>query len=207
MLFVRAFTPALLAAGLAWGALAAVPPGTPPAPAGLYVTDPAHTSVLWSLDHSGLSHWTARFIGVRGTLDWKPEDPTASTLRVEIDPRSVRTDFPAPEETDFDGMIGTSEDFLADKPIIFVSTLVETTGANTGRVQGDLTFRGETHPVTLDVTFNGSMAEHPFAHNAHLGFSATTSFNRGDWGLTTLVPFLSDRVDLVIETQLVPAPE
>ena len=207
MLLVRTLAAVLLSACLTFGALAAVPADTPPAPAGTYVTDPAHTSVLWSLDHSGLSHWTARFVGVRGTLDWNPESPSASTLRVEIDPRSVRSDFPAPEEVDFDGMIATSEDYLADKPITFVSTRVETTGEDRGLVHGDLTFRGETHPVTLDVTFNGSMAEHPFAHDAHLGFSATTSFARSDWGLTTLVPFLGDRIDLVIETQLVPAEE
>lgn len=204
---LRSLAPVLLALGLGHGAVAAVPAGTPPAPAGLYVTDPAHTSVTWSLDHSGLSHWTARFVGVRGVLDWKPEDPTASTLRVEIDPRSVRTDFPAPEETDFDGMIATSEDFLADKPISFVSTAVELTGKDTGLVHGDLTFRGETHPVTLAVTFNGSMAEHPFSHTAKVGFSATTSFERSRWGLVMLTPFLGDRIDLVVETQLAPAAE
>lgn len=201
---LRKLTLAALLGGLAHGALAAVPPGMPPAPAGTYVTDPAHTTVLWSLDHSGLSHWTARFIGVRGVLAWNPADPAASTLRVEIDPRSVRTDFPAPEETDFDGMIATSGDFLADKPITFVSTAVEVTGEDTGLVHGDLTFRGETHPVTLSVTFNGSMADHPFAHEAKVGFSATTHFERSDWGLETLVPFLGDRIDLTIETQLVP---
>ena len=193
-----------LASGLSHAALAAVPADTPPAPAGVYVTDPAHTSVSWSLDHSGLSHWTARFVGVHGVLDWKPEDPAASTLRVEIDPRSVRTDFPAPEETDFDGMIATSEDFLAGEPIVFVSTSVEVTGATTGLVHGDLSFRGETHPVALSVIFNGSMADHPFAHEAKVGFSASTSFDRSDWGLDMLVPFIGDRIELAIETQLVP---
>lgn len=126
---------------------------------------------------------------------------------MEIDPRSVRTDFPAPEETDFDGMIATSEDFLADKPITFVSTRIELTGVDSGLAHGDLTFRGETHPVTLAVTFNGSMAEHPFAKTAHLGFSATTSFARSDWGLEILLPFLGDRIDLAIETQMVPTTE
>ena len=207
MLSIRTLVPALLLAGLAHGAAAGVPAGTPPAPAGSYVTDPAHTSVVWGLDHSGLSHWTARFVNVQGQLDWKPDDPAASTLRVEIDPRSLRTDFPAPEETDFDGMIATSEDFLAGKPITFVSTSIEVTGDTTGLVHGDLTFRGESHPVTLAVTFNGSMAEHPFTHSAHLGFSATTSFQRSDWGLAILVPFIGDRIDLVVETQLIPAEE
>ncbi len=185
-------------------ALATMPADMPPAPAGTYVTDPAHTSVTWSLEHSGLSHWTARFVGTRAVLDWKPEDPTASTLRVEIDPRSVRTDFPAPEETDFDGMIATSADFLADKPISFVSTGIEITGERTGLVHGDLTFRGETRPVTLLVTFNGSMADHPYSHEPKVGFSATASFDRSEWGLDMLIPFLGDRIDLTIETQMIP---
>lgn len=200
------FRTPLLAAmlgSLANAAVGAVPAGTPQAPAGTYVTDPAHTSVAWSLDHSGLSQWTARFVGVRGVLDWRPDHPEASTLRVEIDPRSVRTDFPAPEETDFDGMIATSEDFLADKPITFISTAVEVTGENSGLVHGDLTFRGETHPVTLTVIFNGSIADHPFSHESKVGFSAKTHFDRSAWGLEMLVPFLSDRIDLTIETQLV----
>ncbi len=199
--------PAFLALGLCYSAVAAVPEGTPPAPPGTYVTDPAHTSVTWSLDHMGLSHWTARFVGVRGVLDWKPEDPAASTLRVEIDPNSVRTDFPAPEEVDFDGMIATSEDFLAGKPITFVSTSIELTGKDRGLIHGDLTFRDQTHPVTLEVIFNGSMAEHPHTKTAHLGFSATTSFERSRWGLDILTPDIGDRIDLVVETQLVTAEE
>lgn len=200
----RTILSTVLALGLAapLAATAATPANLPPAPAGVYVTDPAHTTVSWSLDHSGLSHWTARFVGTHAVLDWKPDNPAASTLRVEIDPRSVRTDFPAPEETDFDGMIATSEDFLAGKPITFVSTRMEITGEKTGLVHGDLTFRGVTHPVTLAVTFNGSMADHPFSHEAKVGFSATTSFDRSDWGLDMLVPFIGDRIDLTIETQM-----
>ncbi len=198
------FLSAIAIACLGHAAGAASPLDMPAAPAGVYVADPAHTSVVWSLDHSGLSHWTARFVGAKAVLDWKPEDPAASTLRVEIDPRMVRTDFPFPEETDFDGMVAGSEDFLADKPIVFVSEEIELTGEKTGLVHGELTMRGETHPATLAVTFNGSMAEHPFSKVAKVGFSATTSFERSDWGLETLVPFISDRVDVAIETQFMP---
>jgi polyisoprenoid-binding protein YceI len=195
----------LLTALLAGSVQAAepAPQALTPAPAGRYVADAAHTTVLWSLEHSGLSHWTARFVGVDAELDWKPEDPTASTLRVAIDPASVRTDFPHPEETDFDGMIATSDDFLAAQPITFVSTSIEQTGENTGRVHGDLLMRGQSHPVTLDVTFNGSMADHPFSHEAKVGFSARATFNRSDWDMTILVPFIGDAVTLAIETQMI----
>lgn len=203
----RTLLASLLLAGAAAAAEPAAQPPLAPAPAGRYLTDPAHTTVLWSLRHSGLSRWTARFVGAQAVLDWPPEDPAASTLRVEIDPASVRTDFPRPEETDLDGMIATSEDFLAGAPITFVSTAVERTGENTGLVRGDLTLRGETHPVTLDVTFNGSMADHPFSHEAKVGFSATTTFRRSDWDMTILVPFIGDEVTVAIETQMAGAAE
>jgi len=201
----RLIVAALLAAPAAFagqGADPAADPAAAPAPAGVYVADPAHTSVFWSLDHMGLSQWTARFVGVEAALDWNPEDPAASRLTVEIDPASVRTDFPWPEETDFDGMIATSPDFLAGAPIAFVSTAIETTGPDTGLVHGDLTFRGETHPVTLEVTFNGSTAEHPFTKEAKVGFSALARFNRSDWGLDMLLPAIGDEITLRIETQM-----
>ena len=191
------------ALALAQAASAAEPVPPAPAPAGIYKSDAAHTTVLWSLEHSGLSHWTARFLDADATLDWKPADPTASTLKVAIDPLKVRSDFPHPEETDFDGMIATSPDFLAGQPITFVSTAIETTGANTGRVHGDLTMRGETHPATLDVTFNGSMADHPFSHEAKVGFSAKAVFDRSDWDMTILTPFIGDEITLTVETQMV----
>lgn len=198
---------ALVAAAPAFAlapAFAASPeaPASAPAPAGIYLADPAHTSVAWSLDHLGLSHWTARFVDASARLDWRPEDPAASTLTVEIDPTSVRTDFPAPEETDMDGMIAGSEDFLAGAPIRFVSTEIEVTGPNTGLVHGDLTMRGETHPAVLRVTFNGSLADHPFTHEAKVGFSAMTEIRRSDWGMDVLLPLIGDEVTVRIETQL-----
>lgn len=194
---------ALLAAAPAFAASPETPaPAAAPAPAGIYLADPAHTSVTWSLDHLGLSQWTARFVGAEARLDWRPEDPAASTLTVEIDPASVRTDFPAPEETDMDGMIAGSEDFLAGEPIRFVSTGIEVTGPDTGLVRGDLTLRGETHPAELRVTFNGSLADHPFTHEAKVGFSALTEIRRSDWGMDVLLPLIGDTVTVRIETQL-----
>lgn len=84
---------------------------TDPAPTGTYKTDPSHSSLSWSFDHSGLSHYTARFTKVDARLDWKPEQPETSTLSVAIDPLSVRTDYPWPEKVDFDAEIGTGETF------------------------------------------------------------------------------------------------
>lgn len=127
------------------------------------------------------------------------------SLTVEIDPMSVRTDYPWPEVVDFDSKIGGNEAFLAGKPISFVSKEIRVTGEKTGVIEGLLTFRGETHPATLDVTFNGSMAKHPIMGVPKIGFSATGSIRRSEWGLGFGIPELGDDVTLVIETQMVPA--
>lgn len=207
--FAAALALAVLVATFQSGGAVEAPadPMLTPAPAGAYVADPAHTSVTWSLMHSGLSHWTARFVGVDANLDWRPEDPAASRLEVAIDPAGVRTDFPWPEETDFDAVIATDGQFLAGQPIGFVSREIEITGPDTGRVQGDLTMRGETHPAVLDVTLNGSMAEHPHSKEPKVGFSATAHFLRSDWGMDVLTPFIGDEITLVVETQMTPAPQ
>ncbi|WP_054156784.1 YceI family protein [Rhizobium sp. AAP43] len=174
------------------------------APTGVYVTDPAHTSLTWKISHFGLSSYTARFTGVEARLDWNAEKPETSDLTVTIDPLSVQTDFPFPEKEDFDGKIGRGEDFLAAKPITFKSRRIKVTGEGQATVTGDLTFRGETHPASLDVRFNGSVAEHPMDKKPRLGFSATGVVHRTDWGLGFAVPALGEDVDLLIETEFVP---
>ncbi|WP_434712041.1 YceI family protein [Rhizobium sp. YTUHZ045] len=184
---------------------AALATATDPAPGGAYKTDPSHSSFNWSFDHSGLSHYTARFTGVDARLDWKPEKPEASTLLVTIDPLSVRTDYPWPNKVNFDAEIGGDDSFLAAKAITFVSKAIHVTGEKTGTVEGLLTLRGETHPAKLDVTFNGSMAKHPMMGVPKIGFSATGGIRRSDWGLDFAIPELGDIVTFAIETQMVPA--
>lgn len=187
-------------------ALSTIPAlATDPAPGGAYKTDPSHSSFSWSFNHSGLSRYTARFTKVDARLDWKPEKPETSTLSVTIDPLSVRTDYPWPEKVDFDAEIGSGETFLAAKPITFVSKTIHVTGEKTGTVEGLLSFRGETHPATLDVTFNGSMAEHPMMGLPKIGFSATGRIRRSQWGMDFAIPELGDVVTFAIETQMVPA--
>ncbi|MFC6500064.1 YceI family protein [Gemmobacter lanyuensis] len=147
----------------------------------------------------------ARFTGVYARLDWKPEKPEQSALTVTIDPLSVRTDFPWAEMGDFDAEIGGGENFLDAQPMTFVSQSIRVTGPNTGVVEGLLTILGQTHPARLDVTFNGSMAEHPMMGVAKIGFSATGVIRRSDWGLDYGIPELGDEVTFSVETQMVPA--
>lgn len=181
-------------------------------PAGTYGMDPTHTSLIWKVNHFGLSNYTARLNSVDGTLVFNPDDASATSLDVTIDPTSVETDYPAdfkaghpdsPYDT-FDQEISESGDYFNSgefPTITFKSTEVTTTGPNTGTVTGDLTFRGVTKPVTLDVTYNGT-ATFPWApEKPKIGFSATGTLKRSDYGLDIMVPNLGDEVEIVIETE------
>lgn len=176
-----------------------------PAPSGTYVADPAHSSVTWKISHLGLSNYTARFATMTAELVWNAENPDASKVSATIDPLSVRTGFPFPEKEDFDEKIGTTAPFLGAQPIRFVSTSVKITGDNKGEVKGDLTFRGQTHVATLDVIFNGSMAEQPGSKTPKIGFSAVARLKRSDWGLAPNIKSVGEEVTVVIESEFQPA--
>ena len=169
------------------------------APEGAYVLDPAHASVNWSLSHSGLSLYTARFDGITGALDFNPNSPTSSRLDVRIDPKSVSTG-----DAEWDETLATDGKYFdgdTHTEIRFVSTSATKTTENTGLVTGDLSLRGVTKPVTLDVTYNG--AGKSFGHpGATLGFSAVGKIKRSEWGMDYLTNFgIGDEVTLRIEAE------
>lgn len=176
-------------------------PELAPAPelSGNYVLDPTHASVVWSISHAGLSQYTARFDDISGVLDYNSTTPKKSRVDIRIDPASVSTGLP-----EFDKTIGFgARYFNAEKfpDIRFMSTDITRTGDNTGLITGALTFRGETHPVTLDTVFNG--AGKSFGNPGKtLGFSATGTLKRSDFGLTYLSNFgIGDEITLRIETE------
>ena len=167
---------------------------------GNYTLDPTHTRLGWSLSHAGLSNYTARFDTVSGTLDFDSDDPARSMLDIRIDPKSVSTGLP-----DFDDTLATSRNYFdAERfpEIRFVSTNIRQFSDTTGKITGDLTLRGITKPVTLDVIFNG--AGKSFGNPGKtLGFSATGKFNRSDFGMNYLIKLagIGDEITLRIETE------
>jgi polyisoprenoid-binding protein YceI len=173
-------------------------------PAGTYTLDKAHASLTWKVSHLGLSNYTARFTSFDATLDFNPTDPEKSKLNVTVDPTSLETDYPFADKKDFDKVLIDEQQWFNTRnfpKITFESITIERTGDNTGKVTGDLTFLGVTKPLTLDVVFNGSMAKQPFSKQPVLGFSATTTMKRSDWGMTTYVPTIGDEVELLIEVE------
>ena len=180
--------------------------------AGTYKADPWHTSVTWRVKHLGLSNYTARFKVVDATLLFDPADLAANSVEVTIDPLTVETDFggdykgthPDSPYAGFNEQLAKSPDFFnaGEFPQIkFKSTGVTQTDTATGTVTGDLTFRGVTLPVTLDVTYNG-MVQLPWTPGQdRIGFSATTTLKRSDFGMDGNLEFIGDEIDIVIETE------
>lgn len=201
MFFKSSFlTAAILATSIATASAASIN-----VPSGNYVSDAHHTNVLWNVTHFGLSNYYGRFDNVKATLQLDAKDVAKSSLSVEIDPKSVDTNFPGKPNT-FNQEIAGAKFFDAAKfnVITFKSKSIHLTGAKTGTVTGDLTFHGVTKPITLQVTLNGALNPHPMSKKPAIGFSATGQIKRSDFGVNALVGPVSDEVKLVIETEFAP---
>ncbi|MHC5306981.1 YceI family protein [Bartonella sp. LJL80] len=196
----------MIAAAILFTGLTAASAATIDVPAGQYTSDPAHTNLLWSVKHFGLSNYYGRFDTIKATLQLDSADVAKSTLNVTIDPKSVDTNYPAKPNT-FNEEIAGEKFFDAAKfdSITFKSTSIELTGEKTGKVTGDLTFHGVTKPVTLDVTLNAALNPHPMSKKPAIGFSATGVIKRSEFGVNTLVGPVSDDVNLTIEAEFAPA--
>jgi polyisoprenoid-binding protein YceI len=186
---------------------APIAPAATEAPSGDYKIDKAHTSLVFRVNHIGFSNYTAQFGGVDGTLKLDAKDPSKSSLEATVDTGSLT--LVAPPAGFLDTLL--NEKWLGAKAfpkIVFRSTKIELTGAKTARVTGDLTLRGATQPITLDATFNGGYAGHPYDPNARIGFSLRGSLKRSSFGVSEGIPppgstmGVSDDVTIEIETEL-----
>ncbi|WP_267351753.1 YceI family protein [Sphingomonas sp. GM_Shp_2] len=194
---MRLILAAALAASLAsTPAIAQTLPGAPVASrvtAGTYPVDAAHTQVTWQVNHMGFTMLEGQFGASDGTLTIDPARPAATTVDVtfKIDDLSVTS-------AAFAKHLKSADFFdVANHPTArFVSTSVKPSG-NTAVITGNLTIKGITKPVTLNATFIGAGAN-PMSKKLNIGFRATGSIKRSDYGLGMAVPVVSDKVDLTI---------
>ena len=172
--------------------------------AGTWDIDPAHSEVSFVVRHLVVSKVRGRFDRFSGTI-LTDEDLDRSSVTVTIDASSINTNEP-----NRDNHV-RSADFLDVENfpnIIFRSTAVR---SESGRffVDGELTIRGVTRPVTLDVEMNGFTPD--LRGGTRVGFSASTGINRDDFGVSYNGPIpgtdnamvLSDKVALTLEVEAV----
>jgi polyisoprenoid-binding protein YceI len=168
-------------------------------PPGHYELDPHHWSLVFDVDHLKYSRFTMRFDRVSAMLDWDVAGLGESTVRASIDAASIDTNEPI-----LDRLVKGADMFNVERypQIRFVSTHFERTGNAIGKLTGDLTIRGATRPITLDVTFNG-YAPDPLTKEDKLGFSAQGRFSRSQFGLGTWYPAVGDDVHVSIQAEFV----
>ncbi len=169
-----------------------------------YKLDPNHTDVIAQWSHFGFSNPSAHFGKADGSLVYDAENVGASSVQVTL-PLAGLNSF----VSDFDDHLRSADFFEAEKfpSATFKSTRVESAGEGRLSVTGDLTIKGITKPVVLDVTMNKA-GEQPMAKRAAIGFDATGTVLRSDFGLGKYAPAVSDEVKLRITTEaLVPKPE
>jgi polyisoprenoid-binding protein YceI len=167
-------------------------------PAGDYQFDPAHGRVIWSLSHHGYSRFAAMLPQNEGTLHLDSKNIANSKLEVTLHMDKVLTGVAAEH---FDKLLKSDSIFNSEKypTAQFKSTRVEQVAPNKLKVTGDLTFRGVTKPLVLDASFNQA-GQIPGAGYI-VGFDATATLKRSDYGANFLLPSVSDEVQLTIEAE------
>jgi polyisoprenoid-binding protein YceI len=173
-----------------------------------WTIDSSHSAIHFSARHMMISTVRGEFETVRGTVDFNEENPALSSVEVEIEPASLST-----RDAQRDGHLKSPDFFdVENHPIAtFKSTRAEATTNNKGKLYGDLTIKGITKPVVLDVEYNGQ-SKSPWGTTS-AGFTATTKINRKDWDLNWNVALetggvlVGEEVKLEIEAEIVKQPD
>ena len=192
-----------LLALLGGGAAAQTTPTRNPADVlpGAYTIEPEHTQVYWSLSHLGFTTYFGRLSGVSGGLVLAPNSPVADQVSISIPTASLNT-----TSDKLNGELQGADWFDAPTyPVIaYKSTAVQILGRGHATVAGLLTLHGITRPVTLDVRFNAA-GVNPIDHRYTVGFQATATVKRSQFGVTKYVPVVGDDVSLMISAAFVQA--
>jgi polyisoprenoid-binding protein YceI len=153
--------------------------------------------VLASWSHMGFSHPSANFRDASGVLVYDPQAPEKSSVEVTIPIAGLTSFVPALDEH------LKGEDFFdaAKYPTAtFRSTRVRALGGDRFEVTGDLSLHGVTRPVVLLATLN-KQGPHPMGGKPTIGFDATATIKRSEFGIDKYVPAVGDEITLRITTE------
>lgn len=172
--------------------------------AGAYKLDSSHGKITWSVKHMGFSTYVGQFTNVSADLTIDPTNPSASTLSATVPIADVN-----PADDALKGHLQTPDFFDAAQfptaTFKATSIVVDKDDKSEADVTGDLTIRGVTRPVTLEVQFNQAGPSMGGAYR--VGFDGETTIKRSDFGVSYgLGVGLGDDVELHIEGEFVKQP-
>ncbi|MGQ0801390.1 MAG: YceI family protein [Pseudomarimonas sp.] len=162
-----------------------------------YRIDPVHTRVVFAVDHYAFSRALGTLSGASGTLRFDPDDWTTASVDVTIP--LARLDL---GDADWNTRM-LKPDFFAEAEhpsARFVSTRIEPIDATHATIFGKLSLRGESREVSLLAKLNGR-ARHPLTLRRTVGFSATATVSRADFGMRGWKSAIGDSVSLIIEVE------
>ena len=169
-----------------------------------WVIDASHSEITFSVRHMMISNARGRFENFSGTVDFNEQEPAKTLIDVQIDAASINT-----RDAQRDAHL-KSADFLnvEEHPYLtFKSKRIELVNEMHARLVGDLTIRGVTNEVVLDVEYAGQ-SKSPWG-SVSAGFSASTKINRKNWGLVWNVALetggmlVSDEININIELEII----
>jgi polyisoprenoid-binding protein YceI len=163
-----------------------------------YTLEPEHSQGIVRWNHLGFANPTAQFTQVEGSVDFDPADPARSSVSVTIPLAHLSSGIP-----DLDANFQSDHFFdMAHYPVAtFKSTRVEKGQApDRLKVTGDLTVHGVTRKIALDVTIN-KIGNNIRRNLESIGFEATTTLKRSEFGLGRFVPQVSDEVSIHVTCQ------
>lgn len=168
--------------------------------AGAYDLDSGHGKITWSVNHLGFSTYYGQFVNVKAELKLDTANPANSSLTATIPLTDVN-----PADDALKGHLQTADFFdTANHPVAtFVSrsVTVDSDDANEATVVGDLTLRGVTKPVTIEVEFNQAGPSMGGVYKA--GFDGEATIKRSEFGINYALPAVSDEVKLHLEGEFV----
>ncbi|WP_281857753.1 YceI family protein [Litoreibacter halocynthiae] len=162
-----------------------------------YTLDASHSQVVFNYNHLGFSTTYGMFSGFEGEISYDEADPAASSVSVSMPVKSMLTGW---EQRTGHFM---SPDFFGAEDgdmVTFTSTGIEVTGEATAKITGDLSMNDVTKSVVLDAKLNKSDT-HPMEGKPWLGFDATTTLLRSEFGLGAFAPAISDEVQVMISIE------
>ncbi len=162
-----------------------------------YELEKPHTQIMFFVNHMGVSFSHGEFTDFSGDFTYDPENPAAGSATVSIKTASLEMNHEK-----WNAHLKNEDFFNVEKfpAMTFESTGVEVTGENTAQLTGNLTMLGVTNPVTLDVTFNGA-GVHPYNKKNIIGFTATGTLKRSEFGMEYGIPNVGDEVEIRIEVE------
>jgi polyisoprenoid-binding protein YceI len=161
--------------------------------------DNNHSAAQFAVKHLGISTVRGRFNKMSGTVQYDPADATKTTIEATIEASSIDTRI---EMRDRDLRSPNYFDVEKFPTLTFKSKRVEAAGREHVKVIGDLTIKGVTKEVVLDVDAPSPPLKDPRG-NEHIGTAATTKLNRHDFGIGGNGPVVGDNVTITIDLELI----